>query len=33
MEYITGTAIFNDWIIVSEIGRGVTGHVYEMQFL
>ena len=31
MEYITGAAVFNDWIIVQEIGQGATGHVYEIK--
>ena len=31
MEYITGVAVFNDWIIVQEIGQGATGHVYEIK--
>ena len=31
MEYTTGTAVFNDWIITREIGQGATGHVYEIK--
>ena len=31
MEYTIGTAVFNDWIIVREIGQGATGHVYEIK--
>ena len=31
MEYTTGMAVFNDWIITREIGQGATGHVYEIK--
>ena len=31
MEYTIGTAVFNDWVIVREIGQGATGHVYEIK--
>lgn len=31
MEYRIGTVVFNDWVIVREIGKGATGCVFEIQ--
>ena len=31
MEYITGSVVFNDWIITREIGQGATGKVFEIE--
>ena len=31
MEYRIGDVVFNDWIIVKEIGRGATGRVFEIR--
>ena len=31
MEYRIGTVVFNDWVIVREIGKGATGSVFEIQ--
>lgn len=31
MEYRIGTVVFNDWVIIREIGKGATGSVFEIQ--
>ena len=31
MEYTTGTAVFNDWIITGKIGQGASGQVYKIK--
>ena len=31
MEYTTGTAVFNDWIITEKIGQGASGQVYKIK--
>lgn len=31
MKYGIGTVVFNDWVIIREIGKGATGSVFEIQ--
>ena len=31
MEYQVGTTVFNDWVIIREIGKGATGTVFEIK--
>lgn len=31
MEYTTGTAVFNDWIITEKIGQGASGQVFKIK--